>query len=152
MTAAVFDQTQRTGARAVGYSYLIAMALLLFTGFYVLAQLIVPGDASHTVCNIINHERLFRLSIASDLLAFAVDVVLITSLYLVLKPVNRGLALLAAFFRVIETAIMLVIAFNNFDVLRLLSAADYLSRLNSNSYGLWQDHRSARTAPVTTSA
>jgi hypothetical protein len=120
------DQTQRSAARAVGYSYLIAMVLALFTGFYVLGHLIVAGDAAQTARNIIAHERLFRVGIASDLLAFAVDVVLIASLYLVLKPVNHGLALLAAFFRVVETAIMLVITLNYFDVLRYLSAADYL--------------------------
>jgi hypothetical protein len=126
VTSGTIDQTQRTAARAVGYSYLAAMVLALFTGFYVVAHLIVAGDAAQTARNIIAHERLFRVGIASDLLAFAVDVVLIASLYLVLKPVNHGLALLAAFFRVIETAIMLVITLNYFDVLRYLSAADYL--------------------------
>jgi hypothetical protein len=122
---AVIDQTQRTAARAVGFSYLIAMVLALFAGFYVLSQIIAPGDAARTAANIIAHERLFRLGIASDLAAFGVDVVLITALYLVLKPVNHGLALLAALFRVIETAIMVVITLNYFDVLRFLTAGDY---------------------------
>jgi Domain of unknown function (DUF4386) len=104
---------------------LIAMVLALFAGIYVMSQLIVSGDAAQTARNIIAHERLFRIGIASDLAAFAADVVLIAALYLVLKPVNRGLALLGAFFRVIETAIMVVITLNYFDVLRYLTAADY---------------------------
>jgi hypothetical protein len=101
------------------------MVLALFAGIYVMSQLIVSGDAAQTARNIIAHERLFRIGIASDLAAFAADVVLIAALYLVLKPVNRGLALLGAFFRVIETAIMVVITLNYFDVLRYLTAADY---------------------------
>jgi hypothetical protein len=135
------NQTQRTAARAVGYSYLAAMVLAVFTGFYVVSHLIVAGDAAQTARNIVAHERLFRLGIASDLLAFAVDVVLITALYLVLKPVNHGLALMAAFFRVVETAVMLVITLDYFDVLRYLSAADYL-----NPFGLEQLQALARSS------
>ncbi len=52
--------------------------------------------------------------------------VLLTALYVVLKPVNRSLALLAAFWRLIETLILVVITLNSFDVLRILSGADYL--------------------------
>jgi Domain of unknown function (DUF4386) len=52
--------------------------------------------------------------------------VLITALYVVLEPVNRHLALLAVFFRLIETTILVVAALNDFDVLRVLSGADYL--------------------------
>jgi len=52
--------------------------------------------------------------------------VLIAALYVVLKPVNRTLALLAAFWRVVETSTMVVATLNSFDVLRLLSGADYL--------------------------
>jgi hypothetical protein len=39
---------------------------------------------------------LFRLGTASNLAVFTVDVALITALYVVLKPVNSRLALLAA--------------------------------------------------------
>lgn len=65
-------------------------------------------------------QRLFRIGTACDLLTFMTDVVLIAALYVVLKPVNRGLALLAAFWRLIETSIMVVVILNSFDVLRLL--------------------------------
>jgi hypothetical protein len=141
MTAVAIDRTQRTAARAVGFSYLAAMVLALFTGFYVVAQVFAPGDAAQTARNIVAHERLFRVGVASDLLAFAVDVVLIAALYLVLKPVNNGLALLAAFFRMVETAVMLVITLDYFDVLRYLSAADYLQ-----PFGLEQLQALARSS------
>jgi hypothetical protein len=46
--------------------------------------------------------------------------------------VNRRLALLATFFRLIETTILIVAALNDFYVLRLLSGASYLTTVNSD--------------------
>jgi hypothetical protein len=46
--------------------------------------------------------------------------------------VNRRLALLAVFFRLIETTILFVAVLNDFDVLRLLSGASYLTAINSD--------------------
>jgi len=67
------------------------------------------------------HERLFRLGTAANLAAFALDVVLITALYVVLKPVHRNLALLATLWGLIETATV-----SDLEALRILSSADSL--------------------------
>ena len=58
-------------------------------------------------------------------------VVLLTALYVVLKPVNRGLALLAAFWRLVWVLMSPVMTLNLFDALRLLSGADYLRALEA---------------------
>jgi hypothetical protein len=126
MTISSIDESQRKAARVVGFTYLFAILPAIFAEFYVPAQLIVYNNAAETARNIMAHERLFRLGIASNLIVFAVDVVLITALYVVLKRVNQNLALLAAFFRLIETTILVVVALNDFAVLRVLSGADYL--------------------------
>lgn len=120
------DASQRRAARVAGLSYLLGQIPAIFAEFYVLGQIIVYNDAAATARNIIAHEQLFRLGIASNLIVFAMDVVLITSLYVVLKPVNRNLALAAAFFRLIETMILVAVTFTDFNVLRILSGADYL--------------------------
>ncbi len=120
------DESQRKAAKIVGLAYLLAILPALIAEFYVSGQLIVYDNAAATAQNIMAHERLFRLGIASNLSVFALDVVLITALYVVLKPVSRHLALLAAFWRLIETAIPVVITLNDFDVLRMLSSADYV--------------------------
>ncbi|MBZ5568594.1 MAG: DUF4386 domain-containing protein [Acidobacteriia bacterium] len=57
-------------------------------------RLIVAGKAAETARNIMAHERLFRISIVCDLVYCAGLVVLLTALYVILKPVSRGLALL----------------------------------------------------------
>jgi hypothetical protein len=120
------DAIQSRWARVVGFSYLFALLPAIFAEFYVSGKL-VSGDAIATAQNIIAHERLFRLGIASNLLVFAADVLLIAALYIVLERVNRRLALLATFFRLIETTILIVATLNDFYVLRLLSGASYLT-------------------------
>lgn len=120
------DETQRKAARAVGITYLLALATSVFAEFYVRGQLVVPDHAAQTAQNIVAHEGLFRLGIVANLTAFAIDVVLIAALYVVLRPVAPNLALAAAFWRLMETAVISVTALNDLEVLRILSGADYL--------------------------
>src|SRR5213080_4923991 len=84
-------------------------------------------SVARTAQNIIAHQRLFRLGTASNFLAFACDGVLITALYLVLSPVNRGLALLGLVWRAIETALLFVALLYDMQAARVLSSAPYLA-------------------------
>ncbi|MDQ6689321.1 MAG: DUF4386 domain-containing protein [Gemmatimonadota bacterium] len=127
MTIIGIDISQRKAATVAGLLLLFGQVPAIFGEFYVPGQLIDYNNAAETARNIIAHERLFRLGIASNLVVFAADVILITCLYVILERINRGLALLATFFRLVETAIIVcAIALNDFSVLRLLSGADYL--------------------------
>jgi hypothetical protein len=122
----IVDDSQRKAARIVGLSYLLAIPPALFSGIYIASQIaggVSPADAAQWI---MSHERLFRLGIASDLIAFTIDIALVTALYVVLKPVNRSLALFAAFCRVIETALFFAITLRYFDMLAPLSGAEYL--------------------------
>ncbi len=51
---------------------------------------------------------------------------MVLALYVVLKPINRNVALLAAFWRLAECSILAVITLNDFAALAFLSGADYL--------------------------
>ena len=126
MTLRTIEPAQHTAARVAGFLYLLMMVTGVFAEFYALDPLIVANDAVQTAKNIVASETLFRLGIASDLITFAGDVALVLALYVVLKPINRNLALLAAFWRVAECAILGMITLNDFVALRLLSGADYL--------------------------
>ena len=108
------DITQSEAARLAGFIYLLTMATGIFAAFYVPSQLYVSGDVAQTANNIIAHERLFRLGIASDLFTFIIDVVLIWALYVLLKPVDKNLALHASFWRVMESAILCMATGNKF--------------------------------------
>src|SRR5437870_7586765 len=99
MTISIIDESQRTAARVAGFTCLFTMAIVVFANFGIHERLIVSGDAAATARNIMANERLFRINIACFLTYGAGIVVLLTALYVILTPVNRGLALLAAFFR-----------------------------------------------------
>ena len=128
MTIGTIDDSQRGAAKVAGSMYLFAMATSIFAEVYVRANL-VSSDAAKTAANIAGSESLFRLAIVLDLVTVAADIALITALYVLLEPVDRNLAMAAAFFRIIESAILAVTAVSGIVGLRLLSGADYLRAL-----------------------
>jgi Domain of unknown function (DUF4386) len=95
-------------ARAAGILFLISFVAGSFGEFYVPTKLIVAGNAAATVSNILDHEMLFRFGFAGYLLEALCDVGLALILYVLLKPVDRNLALLSAFFGLVSTALFAV--------------------------------------------
>ncbi len=91
-------ESLRPYARAAG----IAMALSVVFGAlgeaYIPSRLIVTGDAAATAANIAAHPMLFRLGFATYLVEGICDVALTVLFYVLLRPVNRNLALMSAFF------------------------------------------------------
>jgi Domain of unknown function (DUF4386) len=126
MSSAIINPSQRKAASVVGFLYLFAMAASVFSEAYVRGSLVVANDAATTAQNIMAHERLFRLGIASELITFICTLGLLTALYVILKPINRNLALFAVFSRMVEAIICVVMTLSSLEVLRLLSGADYL--------------------------
>lgn len=139
--------TQARVARLAGAMYLITMATAIFGESYVRGSLIAGGDATKTAQNIIEFERLFRVGIATDLATFTGVLVLIWALYVLLRPVERNLALLALLLRLVEGAIHYIATLFSVVGLRLLSGAEYLGTFDTN-----QLHSLARLAIGTQSA
>ena len=98
----------QTYARAAGLLALLSLVAGGFGEFYVPTRLMVPGDAAATANNILASWRLFRLGVAGYLVEALCDVGLTVLLYLLLRPVRRDLALLAASLRVVSTAVFAV--------------------------------------------
>ena len=108
-------------ARTIGLLYLLVILLAGFSQGYVRASLFVPGDAAATANNIANSEALFRLGFATDLTAFLIDLAISILLYLLLKPVDHTLSLLAAAFRLLaHPAIGSLNLLNHYLVLEVL--------------------------------
>jgi len=124
--------TQRKAAKVVGFCYLFAMAAGVFGESYVRGRLIVPHSAVETARNIMANEGLFRLGLASELLSFISDITMITALFVILEGTNRSFALLATFFRLVASAVCVVMTLTSFDALRVLSGADYLNAFSSD--------------------
>lgn len=108
------------------------MALGIFSQVFVLGRIVVPGDAAATANNLLASEGLFRLGIAIDVITFVSDVVIAWAFYELLKSVDKALALLGAFLRIADGAILAVTTFNGLITLRLLSGVDYLHAFDAS--------------------
>jgi hypothetical protein len=120
------SSAQHHAAKVVGVCYLVAMVAAVFAESYARDTLIVANDAAETARNIVAHEHLWRVGIASNLLCLIADTALIAALYTILNKVNPHLAMFAVCTRVIETAVAGASTLNSFEVLRWLSRAEYL--------------------------
>lgn len=95
---AVVDPSLDRYARVAGLAMLLSLVFGYIGEMYLPGQIIVAGDPLATAANISGQPTLFRLSFASYLVEGICDVALTVLWYILLRPVNRNLALLAAFF------------------------------------------------------
>jgi Domain of unknown function (DUF4386) len=113
-------------ARLAGVMYLMTMATALFGEAHVRGSLLVSESAEKTAQNIVEHQQLFRIGIATDLATFAGVVVLVWALHELLRPVDRRLALLAAFFRLVELGVHFSATLFSLVALSWLSGGEYV--------------------------
>ena len=99
MTTSTIDNSQRTAAKVAGVAGLLAFVLVVFGNYVLLEPLIVPRNAADTARNILAHQTQFRVALICFITYGIGAIVLLTALYVVLAPVNRGLALAGALFR-----------------------------------------------------
>jgi hypothetical protein len=126
MTTRPGDASPQTYARIGGILYLFIIVAALFGEMFVRGRLIVKGDAAATANNILGSETLFRVGLAGEMLTCVCDVALAMILYVLLKPVSRNLALLAAFFRLTFVGIYGVAKLFEIAALVALGGSDYL--------------------------
>src|SRR5438105_7224954 len=123
---AVANNSQRTAAKVAGVAGLLAFVLVVFGNYVLLGPLIVPRNAADTARNILAHETQFRAALTCFIAYNIGAVVLATALYVILAPVNRGLALAGALFRVVFAMLWLIAPLNSLAALRLLGDSPYL--------------------------
>ena len=101
---------------------LLAMAVLApIAQFGILATLIVPADPAATAAKIAGSQALFGGAIAAFLAVAALDVVVALALYVLLRPVNRSLALATTALRVVYAAVFAVALLSLWNVIAVLS-------------------------------
>jgi hypothetical protein len=113
-------------ARITGVVYLLYFLTVMSAEFFV-KGLVVSGDATATANNILAHESLLRVGFAINLIATAIYIAVTALFYDLLKPVNRSLALLAAFFSLVGCSIQAVSYVCYLAPFVLLGGAPYLS-------------------------
>jgi hypothetical protein len=117
-------------ARVAGLLYLVVFACGVFSELGVRSALFAEGDPAATAASVAASEGLFRLGLVSDVVMLLADVGVAILLYAVLRVVDRTLAMLAAAFRLVMSAVIgaALIAYGG-ALLLLAGDTDYASAL-----------------------
>ena len=93
--------------RTIGWIWLLYFATGIL-GTLLTRGILVPTDAAATATNIIAHANLWRAGFAVDLVSNLIYVALTALLFGFFRPVNRNLALLAAFFSLVGCTVQIM--------------------------------------------
>ena len=117
----------RSVARVGGVLYLIIIVLGALGEAVVRGSIVVPGNAIATAANLRSMEWLWRLGVAGEVVLLSCAIALAVILYVLLRRVNRDLALAAVCFNLVCIAIEGVAAVSLAAALFPLASAPYLN-------------------------
>ncbi len=129
---------EHSGAAIQNYAAMAGLLFLLsfvgggFGEAYVPSHIIVAGDAAATAQNLRSSEALFRLGFIAYLVEAVSDAALALIFYVLLRPVSRDLALLAAFFGLLATALFAAAEIFYFSSLHLAGNSAYLQAFSAD--------------------
>lgn len=127
MTDRIADTPQQKAVKIAGIAFLFILAGYILSWVFVYSRLFVAGDVTATAGTIMASQMLFRIAIASDLLMCIAGIVLAVSLYIILRPVNRDLALFALSFKLADAVLIAVTALFSLIALEMLAGQTYLT-------------------------
>lgn len=123
----VIDISQRNAAKVAAIACLISFPFVVYANFGLRGPLFVTGDIAETVRRIAAAAPVFRLSVALDIVYCTGVVVLLAALYVVLRPVNRYLALLASLGKLVYAVTAVLMALNFLTIMHIASDAQALA-------------------------
>lgn len=118
-------------ARIAGAVYLIVVITGIFNLAYVPSQINVRGDIAGTIANIESSMLLYRLGIAVGLISFSAYLLLPFSLFRLLHPVNKQVAVLMVILAMTSVPISFVNLINKVDILSLIAQTGYLQNITT---------------------
>ncbi len=111
-----------------GILYLVIFITAGFAEGFVRGGLVIPGDAATTAANIQASEGLWRAGFVADLIAFTCDALVGILFYVLLKPVNSTLALVALVLRLLGHPVVATVnLLNHFAALHVLGGTGTLA-------------------------
>jgi hypothetical protein len=129
-TTPVFLGTNKKIARMAGLFYLLFIIATAIADA-IRTKFIVDGDAIATALNIQTSEMLFRCGFLSDILAGILFLLAAWALYVLLKPVNKHLALLFLLLNLGGVAVQVLNMLNLLSAVLLLGGKEYLGVIPS---------------------
>ena len=115
------NTSQRKAAKIAGFMFLFSLIVPSLNWAFILSKFVVSENAIATAKNIMANEFQFRIGITIELIMSFGLVVLALALYIILKPVNKNLALLALLWKLLEATITAAIVLVSFTALQFLN-------------------------------
>ncbi len=131
-TNAILTSRQKDAKRA-GFFYLAFVITCIFAGI-VRANLIAWGDASRTADVLGNSELLFRISSLVDLISAVLFVLSAWALYVLLKPVNKNVALLFLLLNAVGVAVQCNSLLNSFTPMLTYGNTDFIKAFQPDQF------------------
>lgn len=122
-----FEKSQRKAAKVAGFIFLFIVLGWILNWTFVDSKLMIAGNGTATVNNIIDNEWLFRVGITNELILSVSGFVLAFALYVMLKPIDRNLALFALLLKMAESIVSTVNILVTFIVLQMLNGKGILT-------------------------
>lgn len=118
-------------ARIGGLAYLFIIIAGAIGELFIRNTIVIAGDPAATARNISDHQLLWRIGIAGDLLMHVCDLIVAIVYYTLFKRVNKTLAILAVLFGMIQTAVLVANKLNLVIPTFFLANEDYLQAFNT---------------------
>ncbi len=131
MTPSIDDISQHKAARVAGFMFLFSLIVPLINWTVVLSKLMVAENVMSTASNIMANQLQFRVGITVELIMAVGLIVLGSALYIVLRPVNKNLALFALVLKSVEAAIAAAIVLVSFVALQAMNSGAYVTVFTS---------------------
>lgn len=125
------DTNRHKAALAAGISIVLMTIAAVVSNDLTIVKLFVPDDARETWENIIASQMLFRIGVFSWLIVLISDAFAAWGLYIFFKPVNKNIALLMAWLRLVYVAVLAASIMNLVHVLLLINGAEYLAGIDA---------------------
>ncbi len=119
------DISLSKAAIIAGIGLLIMTLTVPFAEFKIIPDLVSPDSVSETAANITNNIFIFNLAIFLIFITIVADIIVAWALYVFLKPVNKSISLLTAWFRLLYTGVYLVAVTNLIKVFTLTKGESY---------------------------